>query len=206
MLESGAGIEGIKLDVLREVANIGAGHAASALSEIMTNCRVMISVPDVKAVRSDALLELFENPDTVIVAAWMRILGDLPGRTALVMPGESAKLLCDFMIDRAPGTTTELEELERSTLAEAGNILGSAYLNALADFLDMTLLPSVPTVVIAKPEDLAVQLHIDPEQTVFCASTAFAFPDGHLAQTLDAQFLHLPEPSSLAALFKAIAG
>ena len=48
-MESGAGIEGIRLDVLREVANIGAGHAASALSQIMTDCRVMISVPDVKA-------------------------------------------------------------------------------------------------------------------------------------------------------------
>ena len=203
-MESGAGIEGIKLDVLREVANIGAGHAASALSEIMTNCRVMISVPDVKAVRSDALLELFENPDTVIVAAWMRILGDLPGRTALVMPGESAKLLCDFMIDRAPGTTTELEELERSTLAEAGNILGSAYLNALSDLLDMMLLPSAPTLVIDQAGDLAVHLGLDSEQTVFCASTAFKFPDHDPERTLNGQFLHLPEPSSLKALFEAI--
>ena len=205
-MESGAGIEGIKLDVLREVANIGAGHAASALSEIMTNCRVMISVPDVKAVRSDALLELFENPDTVIVAAWMRILGDLPGRTALVMPGESAKLLCDFMIDRAPGTTTELEELERSTLAEAGNILGSAYLNALSELLDMLLLPSVPTLVIDQAEDLAVHLGLDSEQTVFCASTAFKFPDHDPERTLNGQFLHLPEPSSLEALFEALNG
>ena len=203
-MESGAGIEGIKLDVLREVANIGAGHAASALSEIMTNCRVMISVPDVKAVRSDALLELFENPDTVIVAAWMRILGDLPGRTALVMPGESAKLLCDFMIGRAPGTTTELEELERSTLAEAGNILGSAYLNALSDLLDMMLLPSVPTLVIDKPAHLAAQLDLETEQTVLCASTAFKFPDREPERTLNGQFLHLPEPASFKALFEAI--
>ena len=203
---SGAGLDGIKLDALRVVTNIGARHAASALSQIMTGCRVMITVPDVKVVPSDVCSELLGIPDAEVVAVWMRIVGDLPGRTALVMPGESAKQLCDLMLGRAPGTTTELEELEHSTLGEAGSILGSAYLNALADFLDMTLLPSVPTVVIAKPEDLAVQLHIDPEQTVFCASTAFAFPDGHLAQTLDAQFLHLPEPSSLEALFKAIAG
>ena len=58
-MESETKIEGFKLDVLREVANIGAGHAASALSQIMTDCRVMISVPDVKALRSDALLKLF---------------------------------------------------------------------------------------------------------------------------------------------------
>jgi len=89
-------------------------------------------------------------------------------------------------------------------MAEAGNILGSAYLNALSDFLDMMLLPSVPTLVIAKPVDLAVQLDIDPEQTVFCAATAFAFPDGDPDQKLDGKFLHLPEPSSLEALFKAI--
>jgi chemotaxis protein CheC len=203
---SGAGLEGIKLDALRVVTNIGARHAASALSQIMSGCRVMITVPDVKVVPSDVFSELFRNPDAVIVVVWMRIFGDLTGRAALVMPGESAKLLCDLMLGRAPGTTTEFGELEHSTLAEAGSILGSAYLNALADFLDRMLLPSVPTVVIAKPDDLAVQLHIDPEQTVFCASTAFAFPDADLAQTLEGQFLHLPEPSSVEALFKAIAG
>ena len=201
---SGEGLEGIKLDALREVANIGAGHAATALSQIMTDCRVMISVPDVKVVRSDAFSDLFENPDAAIVAVWLRILGDLPGRTVLAMPEESAKLLCDLMIGRAPGTTTELEALEHSTMAEAGNILGSAYLNALSDFLDMMLLPSVPTLVTAKPVDLAVQLDIDSEQTVFCAATAFAFPDGDPDQKLDGKFLHLPEPSSLEALFEAI--
>ncbi len=203
-MESGAKLEGIRLDALREVANIGAGHAASALSQIMTDCRVMISVPHIKAVRSDALVELFGNADTEIVAVWVRILGDFPGRTALALPEESAQLLCDFMLCREPGATTELGELERSTMAEAGNILGSAYLTALSDFLGMMLLPSVPTLVIAKPEDLAVQLDIDPEQTVLCASTAFAFPDGGPEQTLNGQFLHLPEPSSLEALFEAL--
>ncbi len=203
-MESGAGLEGIRLDALREVANIGAGHAASALSQIMTDRRVLISVPDVELVRSDAVAELFGKPDTVIVAVWMDILGDLSGRTALALPEESAKLLCDFMLSRELGTTTELEELERSTMSEAGNILGSAYLNALADFLDMMLLPSVPTLVIAKREDLAVQLDIDPEQTILCASTAFAFPDGGPESTLEGKFLHLPEPSSLNGLFEAI--
>lgn len=205
-MESGAGLEGIRLDALREVANIGAGHAASALSQIMTDRRVLISVPDVKLIPSDAVSGLFGKPDTVIVVVWMRIFGDLPGRTALAFPEESARLLCDFMLSREPGTTTELEELEHSTMTELGNILGSAYLNALSDFLDMTLPPSVPTLVIAKPEDLAVQLDIDPEQSVLCASTAFAFPDAGPERTLNGQFLHLPEPSSLEALFEALNG
>ena len=203
-MESGAGLDGLKLDALREVANIGAGHAATALSQIMTDRRVMVSVPDVQLISFDAFQEIFGNPNTVIVAAWMRVLGDLPGRTALAMLPESAMLLCDFMLDREPGATTVLEELEHSTMAEAGNILGSAYLNALSDLLDMMLLPSVPTLVIDKPEALGVQLDIDAEQTVFCASTAFEFPDNDPVLTLAGQFLHLPEPAALDALFEAI--
>ena len=204
-MESGVGLEGFRLDALREVANIGAGHAATALSQMMTHRRVMINVPDIKMVQADALPEIFGNPDAVIVAVSMLVLGDLPGRTVLAMPEQTAHLLCDLVLERAPGTTTTLDSLEHSTIAEAGNILGSAYLNALAAFLDMMMLPSVPTLVIDKPDDLVAQLDISPEQTVFCASTTFTFPDDDPEQTLDGQFLHLPEPSSLEVLFQAIA-
>ena len=202
---SGGSQEAFQLDALREVANIGAAHAATALSQIMTERRVMISLPDVRLVRSEAFQQLFGDPDDVTVAVWMRILGDLPGRTLLAMPEQNAHLLCDFMLERAPGTTATWDRMEYDTMAEAGNILGSAYLNALSDFLDIMVLPSVPTLVIDKPEAVAVQLEIDPEQLVLCAATTFTFPDGDLEQTLGGHFLHIPETSSLKTFFEAIA-
>jgi len=84
----------------------------------------------------------------VVTAVLMHMLGDLTGRTLLVLPESDAKMLVDLLIKSEPGTTTGFDELSESSLKEAGNILGGAYLNALSDFMNMMLLPSVPSLEI----------------------------------------------------------
>src|SRR5437773_10738612 len=135
-----------QIDALREVANIGAGHAATALSQL-TNCRIMISVPQINIARLEEVPDLLGNPQDV-AAVLMHMLGDLTGRTLLLFPESAGRRLCDMLLRRPIGTTAVYDALEQSCLKEAGNILAGAYLNALSDFMGMLLLPSVPSLVV----------------------------------------------------------
>src|SRR5256885_8452435 len=80
----------LQIDALREVANIGAGHAATALSQ-MTNRRIMISVPKISVTRLEDVADLLGDANEVVAAILLHMLGDLTGRTLLVFPEPSAK-------------------------------------------------------------------------------------------------------------------
>src|SRR6266487_3686643 len=89
----------LQIDALREVANIGAGHAATALSQ-MTNRRIMISVPRINIARLEEVPELLGNPQDVVAAVLMHMLGDLTGRTLLLFPERVGRRLCDMLLRR----------------------------------------------------------------------------------------------------------
>ena len=96
----------LQLDALKEVANIGAGHAATALSQL-TSRTIMIAVPEVNIRPLEEVPELLGRPDEVIAAVLMHMMGDLTGRTLVLFPEPSAKALCDILFRRSPGTTGE---------------------------------------------------------------------------------------------------
>src|SRR5262245_11860225 len=130
-----------QLDALREVANIGAGHAATALSQ-MIGAIIMISVPRINVARLAEMPPVVAKPDEPVAAVVLHMLGDLTGRTVLVFPHAVAVRLSELMLRRPVGSSGDLGELEQSAIKEAGNILSSAYMNALSDFMNMRLLPS----------------------------------------------------------------
>src|SRR5947199_7703449 len=78
----------LQIDALREVANIGAGHAATALSQL-TNRRIMISVPQINIARLEEVPDLLGNPQDVVAAVLMHKLGVLKGRTLVLFPEEA---------------------------------------------------------------------------------------------------------------------
>ncbi len=135
-----------RLDALKEVANIGAGHAATALSTL-TNGRIMISVPTIRFVVPDDNARRACFPGEKVAAVMMDISGSIKGRTALILPADGSLRLAERMLGRKRGAVTQIGELEKSAVSEAGNIIGGAYLTALSDFLGMRLLPSPPTLV-----------------------------------------------------------
>lgn len=194
----------LERDALREVANIGAGHAATALSQ-MTSRTIMIDVPEVEIRRLEEVAELVGPPDTVIAAILMHMMGDLTGRTMVILPADSARVLCDILLRRPVGTTATFEAMEHSTLKETGNILSSAYLNALSDFMGMMLLPSVPSLVVDLAGAVLTTTYLNfghDRDFVFCVDTSFRVEGAH--ETLQGQFLLLPDPPSLQAIFDAI--
>jgi chemotaxis protein CheC len=193
-----------QLDAIREVANIGAGHAATALSQ-MTNRTIMITVPRVNIRPLEDACDTVGKPDEVTAAILMHMMGDLTGRALLLFPQRSARTLCDFLMRREIGTTQEFGEMEQSALKEAGNILASAYLNALSDFMGMMLVPSVPSLVIDLSGAVLTTAHLNfghDRDYAFCVETSFRLEGA--TEPLGGHFLLLPDMASLRSIFDAI--
>jgi chemotaxis protein CheC len=203
-MEDVRALKELQLDALREVANIGAGHAATALSQ-MTNRRIMIAVPEVNVRPLEEVTDLVGAADEVIAAVLMHMMGDLTGRTLVLFPESSARTLCDILFRRPSGTTTGFGDMEQSGLKEAGNILASAYLNALSDFMGMMLVPSVPSLVVDLSAAVLTTTYLNfghDRDFVFCVETSFRVEG--TTDSLQGHFLLLPDMPSLRAIFDAI--
>jgi chemotaxis protein CheC len=193
-----------QLDALREVANIGAGHAATALSQ-MTNRTIMITVPRVKVKPLEDASDMLGPPEQVVASVLMHMMGDLTGRAMLLFPEPAALVLCDYLFRRERGTTTAFGEMEQSSLKEAGNILASAYLNALSDFMGMMLVPSVPSLVIDLSGAILTSAHLNfghDREYALCVETSFR-SEGSV-DSMAGHFLLLPDVASLRSIFDAI--
>jgi chemotaxis protein CheC len=194
----------IQLDALRETANIGAGHAATALSQ-MTGSTIMIKVPAISVASMEELPAQFSAEEEPVAAVLMHMLGDLSGRTLLVFPRPTVMRLVELMLRRPIGSSMALGELEASAIKEAGNILSGAYMNALSDFLGMLLLPSPPTLVIdmstAVLTSAFAEFSADPD-AILCVESEFMLME--LNTTLRGFFLLLPDPVSLQVMLRAL--
>ncbi len=197
-------LDSLRRDGLGEVATIGAGHAATALSQL-TDRRIMISVPQVRRVVYGELPALLNTFGEHVAIVSMRMLGDLTGRALLAFAEEDAGRLCDMILPRPIGPPRALGELEQSGLKEVGNIVCSAYLTALSNFMHMMLLPSVPSLTMgATPQ--AIASTVDPHEAVgdlvFCVDTSFR-AEGR-EDPLTGAFILMPDQVSVRAILEAI--
>lgn len=194
----------VQLDALREVANIGAGHAATALSQ-MTGQTIMISVPTINIAALDEIPTHVGDPVEPVAAVLMEMRGDLQGRTLLVFPRPTAVRLAGLMLKRPGSTGDTLSALEESAIKEAGNILSAAYMNALSEFMGITLLPSPPSLAIDMAQAVLTTAYLQfgaDKDMVFCVETEFVMHDA--GERLRGFFLLLPELASLRAILRAV--
>ena len=197
-------LKAIQLDALREVANIGAGHAATALSQ-MIGGTIMISVPTINVARLEDVPPQVAAPEEPVAAVLMHMLGDLTGRTLLVFPKKTAIRLAELMLRRPAGSSPDFNDMEQSALKEAGNILSSAYMNALSDFMGMMLLPSPPSLAMDMSAAVLTSVYLQfgtDKDYVFCVESEFMMVDA--GERLRGFFLLLPDPASLQAILKAV--
>jgi chemotaxis protein CheC len=195
-----------QLDALREVANIGAGHAATALSQ-MVGETIMISVPTISVAPLGDVPPQVAAPDEPLAVVLMQMVGDLTGRTLLVFPRRTAQRIAGMLMRRpAPADARTFSEMEQSAIKEAGNILSSAYMNALSEFMGMLLLPSPPSLAVDMSNAVLTTTYLQFGSTdrdyVFCVESEFLMND--TAEKLRGFFLLLPDPASLQAILKAV--
>jgi chemotaxis protein CheC len=197
-------LQPIQVDALREVANIGAGHAATALSQ-MTGATIMISVPRINVARLEDVSPQITSPEEPVAAVLMHMLGDLTGRTLLVFPRPTAIRLAELMLRRPQGSSKTFGELEQSAIKEAGNILSGAYMNALSEFMGLMLLPSPPSLAVDMSQAVLSTAYVQfgaEDDYVFCVESEFYMKE--LDEHLRGFFLLLPDRPSLQKILRSI--
>jgi len=193
-----------ELDALRETANIGAGHAATALSQ-MTQSAIMITVPTVTIAALEEIPPQVSESEEPVAAVLMRMTGDLTGRTLLLLPYSTALRLAQLMLRREGPHADHFSELEESALKEAGNILSGAYMNALSDFMGLLLLPSPPSFAVDMSAAVLTSAYLEfgaERDVVFAVETQFYLQEH--GERLRGFFLLMPDQSSLDALLRAM--
>jgi len=127
----------LQLDALRELANIGSGNAATALSGLLGR-PIDVSVPSAVALPLADAVDAAGPADAVVTGVVLPVFGDMEAMVLLLFSPEDADELTG-LLGCEPGS-----EVALSALGEIGNILGSSYIGALAMTVGFTLEPRPP--------------------------------------------------------------
>jgi chemotaxis protein CheC len=130
----------MQLDALRELANIGSGNAGTALGAMLGKT-VDISVPTAAALPLAEAIAIAGEPDELRFGVVVPVFGDMDAIVILLFPEADARTMCGIY-----GIEPDTED-GRSMLGEVGNILGTNYINVLAQMVNWELEPAPPQVV-----------------------------------------------------------
>ncbi|MFH1791258.1 MAG: chemotaxis protein CheC [Candidatus Omnitrophota bacterium] len=133
----------VQKSALLEAGNIGAGHAAIALSQLMGK-KIMIAIPSIEILETSDVSGVMGGGDKTFIQVCLKVLGDAEGIMVFTIEDTRAMTLCDVVMGQAPGTTKILGEIEQSAMKEVGSIVASSYLNALSEMTGLSLLVSTP--------------------------------------------------------------
>jgi chemotaxis protein CheC len=184
-----------QIDALRELGSIGAGHAATALSQLLDH-PVEITVPEVKLVPVSDVPMLFGGPETLVGAVYSRLLGDISGGMLFIAPRAAMLGLVDLLRSREPGTTKSMNAEEEALATHTGSILISAYLSAIARMADLSLLPSPPAFAF---DMMGAILEVATVDIGMKADTAILVLTSFIDEraVVDAALFYMPDPDSL---------
>ena len=193
-----------QLDAVREISNIGAGHAATALSK-MVDAKVMISVPQISLTQVNGMTPLVPGPEEPVVGIELRLVGDFTGWTLLVFPLADARRLAQLLLKRPLDTSVPIGGLEQSAIQEVGNILSSAYLSALSAFLGMLVIPSPPTLSVDPSASVisSAYLRFGSEDDFVLRIESEFIVEGS-SDRLRGFFLLMPDVDSVPVILKAV--
>lgn len=189
----------MQLDALKEVGNIGAGNAATAMSQLLDKT-IDMTVPSVNIVPFD---ELFagEGAEEVVIGIIVRVLGDTPGNILFVLEKDVAY----GIIKTLTGEDSEqFTEMGKSVLCEIGNIIASSYMNAIAKFTNLVITPSVPAVTYDMLGAILSTTFIESGQfddQVLDLETRF-LQNKH--EEISGHFYYVPMPGSLEKILNTL--
>lgn len=186
----------LQKDALKEVGNIGAGHAATALSQLL-NTKITLVEPRIDVVKFRDLAARVKHHNRSVAALHMYVRGEAPGQIVVLFDREQAMEFVSRFIRRVIGDITIYDSIADSTLKELGNIVAGSYLSAIVHLTATRLEPSVPTLsfgtVQATFESLMSTL---PDQDVFLVESVFL----DKGASIGGEFILIPDAGSLEPL------
>lgn len=190
-----------QLDALREIGNIGSGHAATALSTLLQR-RIDMSVPEVWAVPFEEISAIVGQLDTPQAVIYVKVEGEAPGKAVFFFPVESAEMVAQALFGTEETMDIYSNELAQSALKEVGNILVSSFLIALTQFSGIPLQPSVPALAVdmigAILDAILLEEGTLDDKVLFIDTQLSGIPQ------IEGQFIFLPDDGSLKKLLGAL--
>ncbi|CAM3076203.1 chemotaxis protein CheC [Filibacter tadaridae] len=201
-------ISDMHLDVLKEIGNIGAAHAATSMSQLL-NRKIDMYVPKVELVSFEGMFDLAGGAEKIVAGIFLRIEGDLSGSMFFVLPLESAnhfirKLISDDTFDF---NSSSLSDMGVSAMQELGNILSGSYLSALSDFTGLKIYPTVPSLSVDMVGAIVSFGLIEVSQysdEVIVIDTKIREDGEEGSSSIDGHFFLLPDPSSYISIFRSL--
>ncbi|HEX7065314.1 MAG TPA: chemotaxis protein CheC [Bacillales bacterium] len=192
-------LNSFQLDILREVGNIGAGHAATSLSQLL-NRRIVMEVPEARIASLTEVTEWIGGAEQLVAAVFLRIEGDVTGGMFLIVSIEEANSLIAYLTGNSEISLKNEPGL--SALQEAGNILAGSYLSSLSDFTKLEMKASPPELIVDMAGAILASGLTETsrfgEQAILI-ETSFCEWD-----EIRGRFLFLPDPDAVPTVFKAL--
>jgi chemotaxis protein CheC len=132
----------MQFDVLKEIGNIGAGNATTALST-MINGKIDMNVPKVALLEFKELPEMVGGAENIVVGILITLEGEINGMMMFMMDLDSAHHLVNILLGKAL-SDRDFSEMEYSALKEIGNIIAGAYLSSLSTLTNIRINASIP--------------------------------------------------------------
>lgn len=187
------------LDLLKEVGNIGAGHAATALS-LLLNKSIVLRIPSVKVLSLTELLG--RDTEKHVAVSYIQVEGGLNGHFFMMFEIGYANRLVHELV---PGEKVLDSGLGKSAYCEISNILCGSYLSALSSLLDVSLVQSPPVCAIDMEGAILgeglVELSLGDDSVILMDAILF---DQEKQHQLRGEFFFLPDPESMEVIFEQI--
>jgi len=206
MSESNENILTKHLDVFKEIGNIGAGHAASALAEIL-NRRITMSVPEASVLPFSDIVDVLQGPETLVAGVLIDISGELNGYILLLLDMDDSMAMVSQALQQPPRSTSdpdfELDEMEKDTLLEIANILVGSFLSAISSFSGLGSIPAVPQLSV---DMLGAILSIAMIEYGMIGDSALFLKTqfGDLSGDINGHFFLIPDYNSYKMLLNAL--
>jgi chemotaxis protein CheC len=206
MMEHINKLSGAHIDILKEIGNIGAGNAATALSKLL-NKKIEMAVPYVQIATFDEVMELIGGAEQVVACVYLRIEGDAPGNMFFVLSlAQAERFIRQMTGDETFTLDGHPSELGESALQELGNILAGSYLSALADFTNLAFYPSVPMLTVDMIGAILQYGLLELSRVgdyAILIDTAL-YDERRPEDSVNGHFFLLPDPDSFASIFRAL--
>lgn len=191
----------IQLDALREIGNIGSGHAATALSTLLQR-RIDMSVPEVWTVSFEQMASVIGKLDSPQAVVYVRVEGEAPGKAVFFFPLDSAENLVQALFNSNDPVDLFDNDMAQSAMKEVGNIMVSSFLIALTQLSGIPLQPSVPALAVDMAGAILDAILLEEgtlEDTVLFIDTQLSgIPQ------IEGQFIFLPDDGTLKKLLGAL--
>ena len=188
-------------DVLKEIGNIGAGNATTAIAN-MLGLRIDMSVPEVAFLPVEELGSAIGAEDEIIVGIMLGVEADIDGSMMFLMDMQSAHHIVNKLMMRPDDYNEPFDEMDLSAVKEIGNIIAGSYLSALSGLTNLTIVPSVPFVAVDMAAAIlsvpAVQFGIFGDNALMI-NTEFSDDLG-----IKGHFILMPEEDSYAKILTAL--